>query len=383
MKLTAQIRLNATPEQLKALIETMRRANAACDLISAEAWNTKVFAPFKLHKVLYRKIRENFGLSAQMVVRCFGKVADTYKLDKKTQRTFQPLGAIVYDDRILSWNFHEQTVSIWMLCHGNHGKRLTISFTCCGEHHTDLLCAQKGESDLILRNGVAYLYATCDVPDAPPIQHTSALGVDLGIVNIATDSDGEVFSGAEIEQTRQWYAGRRATLQNVGTKSAKRRLKKLSGKQRRFQKNTNHRIAKTLVAKAKGTKRAIALEELTGIREQVTVRKSQRGRHSNWAFGHLRQCIEYKAHCVGVPVILLDPRNSSRTCSACGHCEKANRRTQAAFMCVSCQHTMAADVNAAINLKMWAAVKPPMVSNRAIRHSSRSGTSHPALAGGT
>jgi putative transposase len=377
MKLTAQIRLNTTPEQLAALVGTMQQANAACDAISAEAFESKVFAPYKLQQRLYHRIREEFGLSAQVVVRCLGKVADAYKLDTETQRTFSPRGAIAYDARILSWNFFEHTVSIWTLA-----GRLTIAFTCCGEHHTDLLCAQKGESDLILRNGVAYLYATCDVPDAPQMQTSSALGVDLGIVNIATDSDGETFSGAEIEQARTWYSERRATLQSVGTKSAKRRLKKLSGKQRRFQKNTNHRIAKTLVAKAKGTKQAIALEELTGIRKRVTVRKSQRGRHSNWAFGHLRQCIEYKAQCLGVPIILLDPRNSSRTCSACGHCEKANRKSQAEFVCVSCQHSSLADVNAAINLKMWAAVRQPMVSKRAKRHSSSLGTSHPSLAGG-
>jgi putative transposase len=352
MKLTAQIRLDATPEQFLAIKETIVRVNAACDAISVEAWNTKVFAPYKLHKALYRSIRDTFGLSAQIVVRCLGKVADAYKLDTESNRTFSPLGAIAYDARILSWNFHQHTISIWTL-----QGRLTIPFTCCGEHHTDLLCAQKGESDLVVRNSIAYLYATCDVPDAPMVESTNALGVDLGIVNIATDSDGEIFSGQETEQTRQWYADRRATLQSVGTKSAKRRLRKLSGSQRRFQKNTNHRIAKTLVAKAKGIKQAIALEELTGIRKRVTVRKGQRARHSNWAFGHLRQCIEYKAQCSGVRVILLDPRNSSRTCSVCGYCEKANRRSQAEFVCVSCQHTSLADVNAAINLKMWAAVQ--------------------------
>ena len=377
MKLTAQIRLDATSSQRAALKETMRRANAACDAISAEAWTSKVFAPYKLHERIYRRICEEFGLSSQVVVRCLGKVADAYKLDTETMRTFAPFGAIAYDARILSWNFHEQTVSIWTL-----EGRLTIPFTCCGEHHADLLCAQKGECDLVFRNGTFYLCATCDIPDEQVMQTDTALGVDLGIVNIATDSDGEVFSGAEIEQTRAWYAKRRATLQSVGTKSAKRRLKKLSGRQRRFQKNTNHRIAKTLVAKAKGTKRAIALEDLKGIRKRVTVRKSQRGRHSNWAFGHLRQCIEYKAQCVGAPIILLDPRNSSRTCSACGHCDKANRRNQAEFVCVSCQHTSLADVNAAINLKMWAAVKQPMVSNRGTRYYSGSGTSHPTLAGG-
>jgi predicted transposase len=182
MKLTAQIRLNTTPEQLSALVQTMQRANAACDAISAEAFEHKVFAPYKLHERVYQRIREEFGLSAQVVVRCLGKVADAYKLDTETQRSFAPLGAIAYDARILSWNFEKHTVSIWTL----HG-RLTIPFTCCGEHHTDLLCAQKGESDLVFRNGTAYLYATCDVPDAPMMSAKDALGVDLGMVNIATD----------------------------------------------------------------------------------------------------------------------------------------------------------------------------------------------------
>ena len=182
MKLTAQIRLNTTPEQLAALVETMQRANAACDAISAEAFQYKIFAPYKLHERVYRRIREEFGLSSQVVVRCLGKVADAYKLDTETQRTFSPHGAIAYDARILSWNFHpercaQHTVSIWTL-----KGRLTIPFTCCGEHHTDLLCAQKGESDLIFRNGKMFLYATCDVPDAVPIETQSALGVDLGIV---------------------------------------------------------------------------------------------------------------------------------------------------------------------------------------------------------
>jgi putative transposase len=390
MNLTAQIRLHATAEQMTALEETMRRANSACNAISRFAWQEKCFKQYDLHKHLYKTIKEQFALSAQVVVRCIAKVADSYKLDKKTERVFSAYGAIAYDARILSWNFYDNTVSIWTV-----QGRMKIGFS-AGEHQANLLEYQRGESDLILRKHsqsvsetgfVAYLYPTCKIEPLAPIVPTSALGVDLGIVNIATDSDGEIFSGADIETKREWYAKRRAVLQRVGTKSAKRRLKQLSGKQRRFQKDSNHRIAKTIVRKAKDTTRAIALEDLTGIRTRATVRKpqlrkSQRARHSNWAFGHLRACITYKAERVGVWVVLLDPRNSSRTCSQCGYCDKANRRTQAEFVCQSCQHSMSADNNAAIILKQWAVVKLPMVSNGGISHYSRLGTSHPASAGG-
>lgn len=112
------------------------------------------------------------------------------------------------------------------------------------------------------------------------------LGVDLGIVNLAADSDGENFSGAEVQRNRRIFEHRRKNLQKKQTLSAKRKLKKLSGKQARFQKDINHRISKLLVQKAQDTCRAIALEDLSGIRK-TPVRRSQRSKQSNWSFYQL------------------------------------------------------------------------------------------------
>lgn len=108
----------------------------------------------------------------------------------------------------------------------------------------------------VLQQGQFYLLVTCNV-DEPTLEAVdAALGVDLGMANLATDSDGEQYSGAAVERLRQCYQRRRDRLQSVGTKSAKRRLTSLSGRQRRFQQNTNYTIAKQLVQKAKGTQRA-------------------------------------------------------------------------------------------------------------------------------
>jgi putative transposase len=151
---------------------------------------------------------------------------------------------------------------------------------------------------------------------------------------------------------RTRYAGRRRALQSVKTKSAKRHLKRLSGKQRRFQKDVNHRISKRLVATAKRTGRGIALEDLKGIRERVRVRgAAQRARQSNWAFGQLRQFVSYKSQRAGVWLVTVDPRSTSQRCSACGHTERANRRSQAQFCCVVCQFATSADYNAAVNIE--------------------------------
>ncbi|GIV61610.1 MAG: hypothetical protein KatS3mg044_0476 [Rhodothermaceae bacterium] len=214
----------------------------------------------------------------------------------------------------------------------------------------------KGESDLVYRKGRFYLLATCDVPEEDEEAVDGVLGVDLGIAQIATDSDGDSFSGEQVEAKRKWYAERRAVLQSVGTRSARRRLRQLSGRERRFRADVNHQISKTLVSKAKDTKRAIALEDLTGIRSRTTVRKSQRARHhrtrhaSHGSFYQLRQFIEYKAKLAGIPVLLVDPAYTSRTCSECGHCEKGNRKDQVRFECQACGFALNADHNAAINI---------------------------------
>ncbi|MCA1635532.1 MAG: transposase [Acidobacteria bacterium] len=178
------------------------------------------------------------------------------------------------------------------------------------------------------------------------------IGVDFGIVQLATDSDGEVFTGAKIDETRRRYAHRRRNLQRKGTRSAKRKLRQLSGKQSRFQRNTNHVISKRLVIKAKDTTRAIAIEDLKGIRERVTVRRSQRARHYNWAFAQLRSFLEYKTRLYGVALYVVDPRNSSRECSRCGYTDKKNRPSQDKFLCQNCGHSANADFNAALNLRV-------------------------------
>jgi putative transposase len=350
VKLVAQLKLLPTPEQADALRRTLAAANDACNYISTVAWETHTFGKFPLQKLVYQDVRDTFHLGAQLVVRCIAKVADAYKLDRKTQRTFRPTAAVAFDDRNLSWNLKGSQVSIWTL-----DRRQAIPFV-CGDRQRQLLETRSGETDLCLVSGQFYLFATCDVDEPDPLDVDGTLGVDLGIVNLATDSDGEHFSGERLERRRQWYQARRQALQKVGTQAAKRRLCQLKSRQRRFQKDTNHCISKRLVAKAERTKRAIVLEDLKGIRTRARVKgPQQRARHSNWAFGQLRAFISYKAQRAGVAVGFVDPSYTSQRCSVCGHTERRNRRSQAEFCCVMCGHASSADYNAAINIE-WAAL---------------------------
>ena len=155
-------------------------------------------------------------------------------------------------------------------------------------------------------------------------------------MNIATTDDGLRHSGKYLNRQRHRARHLRAKLQAKGTKAAKRLLKKRARKEARFAADVNHVIAKRIVTEAERTGRGIALEDLTGIRARVRLRKPQRVTLHSWAFAQLGQDIAYKAPRAGVPVVYVDPAYTSQMCSACGHTSKKNRPDQATFRCTSC-----------------------------------------------
>ena len=356
MKLTLAVKLAPSPEQHAALVATLERFNAACNAIAEVAFREHLANKIALQKIVYYDIRARFGLSSQMTVRAIAKVVQAYKRDKTIQPTFRPHGALTYDERIMSWKGLEH-VSLLAL-DGRH--LVACRFGRYQHGRRDRL---RGQADLILRDGTFYLYATLEVADVPTIDVDNFLGVDLGIVNIATDSDATVYTGASVEQQRRTFAHRRRNLQHRKTRSAKRKLQSLRRKQARFQRDSNHCISKALVRTAKDTSRGIALEDLHGIRERVSVRRRQRARHANWAFAQLSTFVQYKAASCGVPVMLVDPRHTSQTCLACGHVDRANRPSQARFECILCSFAGPADAVAAcvISARARAAVMRPNV----------------------
>jgi len=372
MKLTAKVKLTPTDTQADSLKRTLETGNAACNHISTVAWDSQTFGKFQVQKLVYHDVKAIFDLAAQLVIRCIAKVTDAYRIDKKVKREFRPLGSIAFDSRILSWKLDQSEISIWTV-----DGRQKVSFV-CHARAKEILLGVRGESDLCLIDGAFYLFTSCEVEEEAPKDVDDFLGVDLGIAQIASDSDGNQYSGKQVNALRGRHARLRAKLQALRTKSAKRLLKRRSKKELRFAKNVNHVISKELVGRAKDTNRGIALEDLTGIRERVTVRKAQRRQHSSWSFSDLRTKIEYKAQLHGVAVVLVDPRNTSRTCSSCGCIDKANRKSQSNFVCVSCGFVSNADTNAAVNIRIRgrALVNAPNVS---VRDSIHPGTSSPDL----
>lgn len=374
-------------EQAAALGATLRACNEAASWLSGRMHEQRLRGKFDAQKLFYADLKERFGLSAQPAIRVIGKVADAYTTVKanieagnygppgsRTRKTvaatpivFRADAAQPFDARCLSWQIPEAVggrdavVSIWTVA----GRMRNIRILGAARDLVLLRTRAIGETDLIRCDGKWYLYATVDTADAPGTDPVNGfLGVDLGIVNIATSSDGQRAAGARLNHYRKRQLELRKRLQAKKTSSARRLLKKRRRKEARFAADINHQISKRIVAEAQRTGCGIAVEQLTGIRARVRLRKPQRAAVHSWAFAQLGGFLAYKAQAAGVAFVAVDPAYTSQTCSACGWLDKRNRRSQAEFECGRCGFVGHADHNAAINIatrgiERWGEVMRP------------------------
>jgi putative transposase len=352
MKLTLKIKLLPTDEQANLLLETMKEANTVCNAISDVAWQDKIFNNFKLHYKVYHSYKATFNLSSQMLIRQIAKVADAYKLDKKTKRTFKPLGSIAYDSRIMTYK-PNNVVSLWCI-----GGRQKIDFVC---HNLDYIPYIKGEADLVYKKGKFYLFQTVDIPEEDVEDVEAFVGVDFGLTDICVTSDGVKHSADGLNKYREHRQKVRSSIQakaDTSKRSTKRNCRKLSkrlqGKERTHSQIVNHTIAKSIIISAKESGKGVAIEDLTNIRFTSKRRnKKFRTKLGKWSFGQLRSFLEYKGLLYGVPVVVVDPRYTSQTCNVCKHLGK---RTNKHFKCNNCGNDMDADVNASLNIATLGAI---------------------------
>jgi IS605 OrfB family transposase len=348
VKTIAKIHLIADENGSKRLLDTMEAFNAACNEIAETCFKEQTASKYTIQTIVYHAIREKYNLSAQLCIRAIAKTCEAFKLNKKVKPTFKKHGSITYDSRILTFKGLQSEFPQVSLTTLDGRRTFNIKIATYFAGRTDRVV---GQVDLVYRDGKFFLYATCDMPEGTLLEINDVLGVDLGVKNIAVDNTGTIFSNEKVESIRKRVHTHRADLQRKGTKSAKRRLKKVSHKESRFRTDTNHCVSKYLVEKAKDTNCAIALEDLSGINSRTTVRKSQRSERLSWAFYQLRSFITYKAVLAGVPVILVDPKYTSQKCNKCGHTKKANRQSQGEFCCKACGHEDHADRNGAKNIR--------------------------------
>lgn len=364
--LTVACKLLATPEQAIIIDDLMKVFADACKHVNEIAPPT-LTNELAMQSLVYQDIRAKFGLSSQLTIHAVRRVSGnrkTAKKDNKPVKDFSPT-SVTYDARTFTFKEHDWAVSLTTL----EGRKVFVMDI--GLYQKEQLVGQKPKTATLSKrkDGMYFINIQLESTPPKPEKTSKVLGVDLGRTDIAVTSDGEKFSGEKITKVRNKRANVRTSLQrkaSKGTRSTRRRTRQLliqlSGKEQRFQKDTNHKISIHLIRYAKANKQAIALEDLTGIRERTNTQprsKKERRLSNSWAFHQLRSFLTYKAIKYGVSLIFVNPAYTSQMCHKCLaiHPMKGESyRKSKKFDCGKCGWSGDADLNGSRNIATLGAI---------------------------
>ena len=388
--ITLKLRLYPKGNQANLLDATMEQYRLASNLVSNYYFEHS-FKPKQsdLQKSLYHLIRDRFGLKAQMTQSSFKTVLARYKTvnaqfrrkpykyfdsEKNTwvsvQRNLGWLQKPIQFNRpqcdlvsARDWSFVKDQLSINTL-----GTREKMNFTAKGfEEYLDK--GKLGTAKLVKSQGHYFLHVSCtlDNPEFSKDSLKHVVGIDRGLRFLATvyDEKGTTsfVSGKSIISKRRKYKRLRQQLQARGTKSARRRLKKIGQRENRWMSNINHQVTKTLVDKyGKGT--VFTIEDLTNVRFATEkVAKTNRYEQVSWAFYQFEQFLAYKAELTGSTVVRVDAHYTSQRCPKCGAIDKLARNHHThEYHCKHCGYTSNDDRIGAMNIQLlgtnWVTDKP-------------------------
>lgn len=341
---TVKLKLNVSEEDKESLKKTLNLFNTVFNEVAEYGFKNRTHSKVSIHHATYKEIRERHPeLPSSLVQGARDVACEALKSVKlKTLPEAKPFSAIRYNQRVITYYFQHGKVSI-----ASVNGRIKATF-CVPEYYREYL-TWKAKSAILkydFREDVFYLNVVLWKASPEP-SGDSVLGIDRGIVNIAVCSNNAFFNGKQIKNVRAKYAHIRKVLQSKGTKSAKRLLRKISRKEKRFVTDVNHCISKTIVSMPYDV---FALEDLTSIRVQSRRKGKNFSRKlNNWSFYQLAQFLEYKAEAIGKTVIYVDPRYSSQKCSKCGDIKKSNRKGSS-YHCKECGFQIHADLNASRNI---------------------------------
>jgi IS605 OrfB family transposase len=313
-------------------------------------------------------MREKFTvLGSQMTCNAIKKVCTSYKALKIKKShpvpvvNFKQHGSIHYDKR--TYSFRDDVLSLFTIT-----GRITCTFQLGDFQRAYLQAGVIKEAELIYQRNEWFFNIVLDLPSVIPLTEGEIVAIDVGENNIATTSNGTIYSGKILRHERDIFLARRKVLQSNGSRSAKRCLQRISGRERRHVKETNHVISKAIVQEAVTCgARFVVLEDLTNIRKRIKGNKRMRSRLHRWPWRELQQFVEYKAQAKGIEVIYVNPAYTSQTCSSCGCLGSRHKHL---FKCLNCGSYQHSDRNAAINLlklgesavSLTAPVNVPMVA---------------------
>lgn len=355
LTITAKIKIYPDSKQTEVLNNTMLQVNKALNYISDYIFNSKCLNQSKINKDTYYYLRDTYSLKSQMAQSVMKTVIAKYKTCKSNNHDFTLINFknleydLVYNrdysikDKIFSLNSLEG--------------RLKIPFETNGMDKYFDGSYKFGTAKLVYKFNKYFLH----IPMTKNFEQTTInkidkiVGIDLGINFLATTYDSydktNFYPGRPIKSVRGKYKILRKQLQEVNTKSSKRKIKIIGQRENRYISDINHTITKALIDKY-GENTLFVIENLTNVRNATEkVRIKDRYTYVSWAFYQFRQYLEYKAQTNNCMVIAVNPKYTSQQCPKCGHIEKANRnKAKHIFCCKNCSYKSNDDRIGAMNL---------------------------------
>ena len=338
---TGKLKISGSTKADGLLIVWLKAANWLSDI----AFEIEEMNSNRLAKAHYANLRE-MGLPSQLACSICKTVCATYKTAKanKRWRLAKFSRAVIPVVWKRDFNRTQKGVTLW-------GELLTV---------TDSRPLPEGawKDSKIKRIGKQWFLCLAHEVEIPePKTEGCIVGVDMGIKRmlVATNSDHPktfFFHGGVLNHRRSCIRRTRAAVQSVGTRSARRLLRRMSGHEAAVTAHLLHTASKALVSYAVEVgARRIVVENLENIRDSsLSKGKDLCSKVHRWPYADMRFKIGYKAAAVGIELEAVSPRNTSRGCSACGHVSASNRKGLQ-FCCQKCGYKDDADRQASKNIR--------------------------------
>lgn len=357
---TLTVRPKLEEAEIRLLEDTLREYRLVFDMYAGSAVEMRSTNKAIIHKTSYRRKREAHPDLPSSLGQCARDVAvecaKSFNSNNPKRRWEKTPSAVKM--RTMRYNARCMSLRGSLLTLSTVGRRIRTMVTIPQfffERWLDGAVGWKCGACTVTvskkRQVIVHLDFVIDVPEVKA--EGDVLGVDRGIYNVAATSDGELINANRIRSVKRRYGYDRKVLQQKGTRSAKRRLKSLSGREKRFVHDQNHCISKHIAGKKDVS--VVVLEDLSWIdgfkpKRNRKSNRTMRSWLSNWSYADLEAKIVYKCQRNGIEVAWVDPRDTSITCPVCGTVDSRSRKGNR-FRCTCCGHTDHSDVNAAVNIR--------------------------------
>ena len=350
---TIRVLLKPSPEQAEALHETMTQFTESFNAVCHVGWQQHEGNAYTLHRLTYRSCKDaQPHLVSDLHVQARQKAAEALKSAMTRER--KGLGARGPQSVLCPPRYNLHTFRLdWkrgIINLATTRGRVKMGFSLPSYANYAVGCPT-ATADLIYRKGRFYLHVVVRLPNVTFSPNGKAIGVDLGVTHPAVTSDNRFHGKRRWKEVTNSIFRLRRDLQANGSKSARRHLRCLAGREQRFRRDCDHVLSASILRGIEpGT--TIVVENLTNIRSRVKTRRGEAKRRlHSWSFAQLKGFLEYKAEALACQVVAVDPRHTSQRCNRCGYTYRGNRRSQSEFLCRKCGFHLNADLQASRNIR--------------------------------